>query len=76
VCYRFERLRAELEVRDEGTGFDPNGVADPTTDSGILRTCGRGMLMMRSLFDEMRYLHGGRLVYLVKRASRTKACAA
>jgi len=76
VCYRFDRCRAELEVRDEGHGFDPNKLADATSDDGLARPNGRGVLLMRSLFDEIRFLHGGRLVYLSKKLLPARACAA
>ena len=76
VCYRFERMHAELEVSDQGNGFDPDGVADPTSDVGLARSSGRGVLLMRSLFDEIRYLNGGRLVYLLKHVAAAKAHAA
>lgn len=73
VCYRLDRARAELEVRDEGGGFDPSQIPDAASDDGLDRPTGRGVLLMRSLFDEVRFLHGGRSVRLVKRVSTAKA---
>ena len=76
VCYRFDRCRAELEVSDQGEGFDPNNIPDATSDDALARPSGRGVLLMRSLFDEVRFLRGGRAVYLVKHEQAARACAA
>jgi serine/threonine-protein kinase RsbW len=76
VCYRFDSRCVELEVSDQGDGFDPCSVPDPTSDEALERPCGRGVMLMKSLFDEVRFLHGGRMVYLVKYAAIPQACAA
>src|SRR5262245_61270369 len=67
VYYRMDRARVDLEVRDEGTGFDPARVPDPFDDEGMDRPSGRGVLLMQTLFDDVQFLHGGRSVRLTKR---------
>src|SRR4051812_26371659 len=42
-------------VRDQGGGFDPAGLADPLAPENLLRTSGRGILLMRSFMDEMTF---------------------
>jgi serine/threonine-protein kinase RsbW len=42
-----------VKVRDEGEGFDPSEVPDPTTAENLLKASGRGLLMMRALVDEV-----------------------
>lgn len=76
VGYRFDRCRAELQVSDQGAGFDPNDLPDATSDDALVRPNGRGVLLMRSLFDEVRFFRGGRMVYLVKHIRPAHACAA
>ena len=76
VCYRLDSGRAELEVRDEGAGFDPSQTPDATSDEGLNRPSGRGVLLMRSLFDHVEFLRGGRCVRLTKQVHPLKACAA
>lgn len=76
VTYRLDHGHAELEVRDEGGGFDPSRLPHATSEDGLGRPSGRGVLLMRSLFDEVRFLHGGRCVRLVKKVQPAKACAA
>jgi serine/threonine-protein kinase RsbW len=45
------------EIEDEGAGFDPSAVADPTTPENLERSCGRGLLLMRHYATWLRY-HG------------------
>jgi serine/threonine-protein kinase RsbW len=60
-----------IRVRDEGCGFDPSTLADPRTPENLLKSTGRGILLMRSFMDEMtfqRAAEGGMEVRMVKRA--------
>ena len=60
----------EVEIRDEGKGFDPTGVGDPLAPENLLKADGRGMFFMRSFMDEVSYSfppQGGALVRMVKR---------
>lgn len=60
----------EIEIRDQGKGFDPTGVPDPTEPANILKTSGRGIFLMRSFMDEVEWLarpEGGTTVRMVKR---------
>ena len=54
-------------VIDEGVGFDPAAVPDPTTPENLLRAGGRGLFLMRELMDEVRYNDRGNCVTLVLR---------
>jgi serine/threonine-protein kinase RsbW len=73
VTVRFDVAAGELRVRvrDEGDGFDPASAADPTAHENLLRTSGRGLLLMRAFVDEMSFSSagGGTEVTLVKRSS-------
>ena len=53
-------------VRDEGCGFDPACVPDPTLPENILRESGRGVFLMRNLCDDIRFNKTGNEVILVK----------
>ena len=39
-------------IRDEGAGFEPGEAPDPTAPDNLLKTSGRGLLLMRALVDE------------------------
>jgi len=66
MAYRIAPDRVDIRVRDEGQGFNPQGVPDPTTDENLQRPCGRGIMLMRSYMDSVRYSGGGNEVHMVK----------
>jgi len=60
----------EIEVKDQGKGFDPTDVPDPTDPANILKTSGRGIFLMRSFMDDVQWLmrpEGGTMVRMVKK---------
>ena len=66
VRYRVTPQRVEIVVADQGAGFDPAAVPDPTTDENIQRPCGRGILLMRAYMSHVQYNETGNEVRLVK----------
>jgi serine/threonine-protein kinase RsbW len=54
-------------VTDEGTGFDPSNVPDPTTAANLFKSGGRGIFLMRALMDEVMYNDRGNSVTLILR---------
>jgi serine/threonine-protein kinase RsbW len=54
-------------VTDEGCGFDPAAIPDPTTPGNLLKDGGRGLFLMRKLLDEVSYNDQGNSVTLVLR---------
>jgi serine/threonine-protein kinase RsbW len=59
--------RLVLEIADQGAGFDPDAVPDPTADENLEKPSGRGIMLMRAYMDEVRYSRDGRQVRMVKR---------
>jgi serine/threonine-protein kinase RsbW len=59
--------RLEARVTDQGPGFDPSTVPDPTTPENITKPCGRGLFLMRQLLDEVSFNDQGNQVTLVLR---------
>jgi serine/threonine-protein kinase RsbW len=55
------------KVTDEGPGFDPGEVPDPTEPDNLEKGGGRGLFLMRELMDEVRYNERGNQVTLVLR---------
>ncbi|MFQ5410652.1 MAG: ATP-binding protein [Phycisphaerae bacterium] len=66
VRYEVTPERIEIEILDEGEGFEPNRVPDPTLPENIDRPHGRGIMLMRSYLDEVEYCETGNTVRLVK----------
>jgi serine/threonine-protein kinase RsbW len=44
-----------VKVKDEGKGFDPSKVPDPTATENLLKDSGRGVYLMRIYMDELKY---------------------
>jgi serine/threonine-protein kinase RsbW len=55
ISYRLHDNRFEVHISDEGLGFDPNDVPDPTAIENLERPCGRGVMLMRYYMDEVCY---------------------
>jgi serine/threonine-protein kinase RsbW len=62
-----------IVIRDEGQGFDPDEVPDPTAPENIQSTHGRGIYLMKNLMDEVRFEQGGTVVYLRKSARESRS---
>lgn len=58
--------QVSLIVRDEGQGFDPTKVPDPTVAGNIHSEYGRGIHLMKAFMDEVRFEQGGTEVHMRK----------
>jgi serine/threonine-protein kinase RsbW len=50
-----EPTAVEIWVEDEGTGFDPGGVASCLEDENLMKHTGRGILILKALMDVLEY---------------------
>jgi DNA-binding response OmpR family regulator len=62
-------------VRDEGPGFDPRSLPDPTDPANLEKPSGRGLLLMRTFMDEVIFNDIGNEVTLIKRHNHCAARA-
>lgn len=67
----FHRNHAMFTVGDDGPGFDPSTLPDPTEPANLERVSGRGVLLMHTFMDEVTYNATGNAVTLVKRRKAT-----
>jgi len=67
VDARVSRTEAIWTVRDEGPGFDPASLADPTDPANFDKASGRGLLLIRTFMDEVFHNDQGNAVTLIKR---------
>lgn len=67
VLARFSQSEARFVIRDEGKGFDVSKLPDPTDPENMARAHGRGVLLIRTFMDEVRYNSKGNQVTLIKR---------
>jgi serine/threonine-protein kinase RsbW len=59
-----------VTVRDQGAGFNPEDVPDPTNPENLLKASGRGIFFMKNFMDEVEWSQppeGGTIVRLEKR---------
>ena len=66
VTYKITASRFEIRITDEGEGFNPEDVPDPTAIENIERPCGRGLLLMRGFMTEVEYHPPGNSVSMAK----------
>ena len=60
----------EITVHDQGPGFNPSDIPDPTKEENILKSSGRGIFFMRNFMDEVEWSsnpEGGTTVRMTKK---------
>ena len=64
VSISLHRHKDALEVRvsDQGDGFNPDNVPDPTSPECLEKCGGRGIYLMRELSDDCRFMKNGSVV--------------
>jgi serine/threonine-protein kinase RsbW len=69
TCRCYMDGEVAITVRDEGRGFDPSVLVDPTFRENLLVTHGRGIYIMKTLMDEVSFEEGGAVVMMRKKAN-------
>ena len=55
-----------IEITDQGSGFNPDDVPDPTDDENLEAPSGRGIMLMRSFMSFVEYNEIGNRVVMEK----------
>ncbi len=50
-----ENSKLIIKIKDEGEGFDPDNIPDPTEPENLLKDSGRGIYLMRVYMDDLQY---------------------
>jgi serine/threonine-protein kinase RsbW len=66
VAAQISPANFRVEITDQGPGFDPKSLPDPTDCNHIDCPCGRGVLLMRSFMSRVSYPPPGNRVILEK----------
>ena len=61
-----------ISVTDQGTGFNPGEVPDPTLDENLEKPHGRGIMLMRAYMSDVRFNDQGNCVTLIKNRHCTR----
>ena len=71
VSVSIDQERVEYVVEDEGPGFNPHAVPDPTHEEFLDKPSGRGLLLMKTFMDDVQFNDVGNRVTMTKRAPKT-----
>ena len=66
VSAALSRDAAEFVICDQGPGFNPQTLLDPTDPANLDKATGRGIFLMRAFMDEMYFNEAGNSVTLKK----------
>ena len=66
IDVNLSRSEAVYIIRDEGQGFDPASLPDPTDPVNLDKVTGRGLLLMRTFMDDVQFNARGNEVTLTK----------
>ncbi len=50
-----ENKKLLISIKDEGLGFDPQNIPDPTEPENLLKDSGRGLYLMKVYMDEVKF---------------------
>lgn len=67
VDFTIDDERLVIEVEDQGPGFAPSDLPDPTAPENLSRPNGRGVMLMRAYMTEVAFNERGNRVILTKR---------
>ena len=58
--------RVEIEIEDEGPGFQRSSVPDPTAEENLCKCSGRGILLIEAYMNSVEWSQGGRRVRMIR----------
>ncbi len=64
VTCRIDARELRIQIQDQGAGFEPGAVPDPTREEFIERPTGRGLLLMRAYMNRCEFIDGGRCLIM------------
>jgi serine/threonine-protein kinase RsbW len=73
VQYRLSEELLFVQVEDQGDGFNPDEVPDPTLDENLELPSGRGLMLMRTFMSMVEYNKKGNRVTMEKKRSPGEA---
>ena len=67
LAWRLDRGSIRIRVRDEGDGFDPANVPDPTLQENLYKPRGRGLHLLNKMMDSVRFNRIGNQIEFSRR---------
>jgi serine/threonine-protein kinase RsbW len=66
IDYSVDFDKVEISLTDQGKGFEPGSVADPRFGEDLYKPGGRGLLLMNSYMDVVKFNESGNSLYMVR----------
>ena len=66
ISYALKGNEFVIEIEDEGAGYVPDKVPDPTKEENLLVDRGRGVFLIHKLMDEVKYNDKGNKIIMTK----------
>jgi serine/threonine-protein kinase RsbW len=66
IDYSVSADKVEIDIMDQGEGFDPETVPDPRLGQNLYKTAGRGLLLISSYMDVVEFNEQGNHVHIVR----------
>ncbi len=76
VGHVVEATKVTVAIMDEGEGFDPSSVPDPTLPENLIKDHGRGIYIVRNYVDEIHFNKVGNRILICKHRFNKKKNAA
>jgi serine/threonine-protein kinase RsbW len=64
--YGLNSEQFHIRITDDGPGFNPDDVPDPTAPENLERPCGRGLLLIRYYMSSVTFHDNGRTIVMQK----------
>ncbi len=71
IGFHLDERKVRIEIEDQGPGFRPEDVPDPTAPENLERPNGRGLMLMREFMTRIQYNAKGNVVVLEKHRQTT-----
>ncbi|MHC4788542.1 MAG: ATP-binding SpoIIE family protein phosphatase, partial [Planctomycetota bacterium] len=68
ISFSIDDDKSVFAISDEGEGFDPDEVPDPTAEDYLMATSGRGIALINAYMDEVRFNEKGNEITMIKYA--------
>ncbi len=67
IDFTIDKDHIQVTICDEGPGFNPQALPDPTADENIELPNGRGVMLIKAYMTEVSYNDKGNCVTMIKR---------
>jgi serine phosphatase RsbU (regulator of sigma subunit)/anti-sigma regulatory factor (Ser/Thr protein kinase) len=66
IGHVIDKKKVTISILDEGDGFDPSTVPDPTLPENLIKDCGRGLYIVKNYADAVDFNEKGNRVSITK----------